>query len=396
MAATPAAVTKQYFAALAARDVEGMVVCWKPGGREFIRGQVDTTAPDGVREFFTALFAAMPDFDLRVVSTTTSRERSVVRWTATGTFTGGDFGGIAATGSRVELEGLDEITVREGLIVENNAFSDSMAFARQIGMLPPEGSKADQRVLAAFNAKTRLAARVSQTAAPEPIAEGVWIVRGGFPLKTFNVYLVRDGDGVLAFDAGISAMTKGIAAAAGSLGGLTRVVLGHGHQDHRGAAPGLKAPVYCHPADVAITEGDGGFSGFDFQKLNAAGKRVFPSLLRHWDGGPTTVTGTVEEGHDVAGFKVVHLPGHAAGLIGLYRESDGVALTSDCFYTLDPQTGIKGAPRVPHPAFNLDTDQARDSIRKLADIGPAIVWPGHADPISGDTAGALRQAAAAV
>lgn len=396
MADTPAAVTKEYFAALAARDVERMVACWKPGGREFIRGQVDTTAPDGVREFFTGLFAAMPDFDLRVVCTTNARERSVVRWRASGTFSGGDFGGIAATGARVELEGIDEITVKDGLIVENNAFSDSMAFARQIGMLPPEGSKADQRVMAAFNAKTKLAARVAPTALPEQIAPDVWIVRGGFPLKTFNVYLVRDGDGVLAFDAGISAMTKGIAAAAASLGGLTRVVLGHGHQDHRGAAPGLKVPVFCHPADVAITEGDGGYSGFDFQKLNAAGKRVFPPLLRHWDGGPVDVAGTVQEGDDVAGFKVIHLPGHADGLIGLYRESDGVALTSDCFYTLDPQTGIKGAPRVPHPAFNLDTDQARASIRKLADIAPAVVWPGHADPITGDTAAALRQAAAAV
>ena len=51
---------------------------------------------------------------------------------------GDDFAGFAATGARVELEGIDELTVRDGLIQENNAFSDSMAFARQIGVLPPE------------------------------------------------------------------------------------------------------------------------------------------------------------------------------------------------------------------------------------------------------------------
>lgn len=395
MAATPAAVAKTYFAALAARDVEGMVACWHPGGREFIRGQIDTTAPDGLRAFFTALFAAIPDIEFAVLSTTTNKDRAVVRWIATGTFTGGDFGGIVATGSAIELEGMDELTVRDGLIAENNAYSDSMAFARQIGMLPREGSKADQRVLGAFNAKTRVARKLG-AAQPEPVADGVWVVRGGFPLKTMNVYLVRDGDGVLAFDAGISAMTKGIAGAAASLGGLTRVVLGHGHQDHRGAAPGLGVPVYCHPADVAITEGDGGMSGFDFDKLNAAGRRVFPFLLQHWDGGPTPVAGTVAEGDDVAGFKVVHLPGHADGLIALYREHDGLALSTDCFYTLDPQTGIKGAPRVPHAAFNVDTEQARASILKLADIGPANAWPGHADPLTGDVAAQLRQAAAAV
>jgi glyoxylase-like metal-dependent hydrolase (beta-lactamase superfamily II)/predicted ester cyclase len=395
--ATPAAVAKAYFAAVAARDVDAMVACWAPGGREHIRAQVDTTAPDGVRAYFTELFAAIPDFTFSVVSVTSGKERAAVRWRATGTFTGSDLAGIAATGASIDIEGIDELTVRDGLIVENNAFADGMTLARQIGILPPEGSKADRGMLGAFNAKTKLARRVAATqwAEPEVVADGVWIVRGGFPVKTMNVYLVRDGDGVLAFDAGIKAMTPGIAEAARGLGGLTRVVLGHGHQDHRGAAPGLGAPVFCHPADVGITEGDGGLSGFDVSKLNAAGRKAFPILLKHWDGGPTPVAGTVEEGDDVAGFRVVHLPGHADGLIALYRERDGVALTSDCFYTVDPQTGIKGDARVPHPAFNLDTEQARASILKLADIGPSVAWPGHADAVTGDVAAQLRRAAAA-
>ncbi len=392
MAATPAAVAKQYFAAVAARDVEAMVACWHPGGREFIRGQVDTTAPDGVREFFGSLFAAMPDFDMRVLSTTTNKDRAAVRWTATGTFTGTDFAGFAATGSRVTLEGMDELTVRDGLIAENNAFSDSMAFARQIGVLPPEGSRADLGLQRAFNVRTRTLRRFTGLT-PEPVADGVWLLRGGFPLKTMNVYLVRDGDGVLAFDAGISAMASGIAAAAAQLGGLTRVVLGHGHQDHRGAAPALDVPVFCHVDDVPFATGDGGESSFDFTKLNAAGRRAFPVLLRHWDGGPVNVAGTLAEGDDVAGLKVVHLPGHAPGLIGLYREHDGVALTTDCFYTVDPQTGIKGKPRIPHPAFNADTEQARQSILKLAAIGPASVHPGHADGITADVAAKLTAAA---
>ncbi len=395
--ATPAAVAKQYFAAVAARDVDAMVACWAPGGREHVRGQVDTVAPDGVRAYFTELFGAVPDFDLRVVSSTTNKDRAAIRWTATGTFTGSDLQGITATGSRIALEGVDELTVKDGLIVENNAFTDGMTFARQLGLLPPPGSAADRRLTSAFNVKTRAMRRLpAATAAPEVVADGVWIVRGGFPVKTMNVYLVRDGDGVLAFDAGIKAMAAGIAGAAAGLGGLTRVVLGHGHHDHRGAAPGLGVPVLCHPDEVPYATGDGGWSSFDFTLLNPVGRRVFPPLLHHWDGGPVPIAGTVSEGDDVAGFSVVHLPGHAPGLIALYRESDGLALTSDCFYTVDPQTTIKGAPRVPHPAFNTDTDEARASIRKLADIGPAVVWPGHADPVRTDVAGALRRAAAAV
>lgn len=390
---TSAKVAAAYFAALARRDVEAMVACWAPGGREHIRGQVDTTAPEGVRDYFTGLFAAFPDLAFRVVATTVQKERAVVRWELEGTFAGAAFGGIEPTGARVRLEGLDELTVRDGLIQENNAFADGMTFARQIGMLPAEGSPADQRVLKAFNAKSRLASRLEASGA-EDVADGVWRVRGGMPKKTMNVYLVRDGDGVLAFDAGIRQMSRGIATAAAQLGGLTRIVLGHAHADHRGAAAELAVPTFCHPDDRDDAEGDGGAHYFDLSKLRLYGRVAFGRLLPFWDGGPVPIAGTLSEGDDVAGFSVVHLPGHAPGLIALWRGGDRLALTSDCFYTVDPQTTIYGPPRVPLAAFNQDTEQARASIRKLAAFGPAAAWPGHAEPLTDDVAAALEQAAA--
>jgi glyoxylase-like metal-dependent hydrolase (beta-lactamase superfamily II) len=230
---------------------------------------------------------------------------------------------------------------------------------------------------------------------PEPIAEGVWVIRGGLPSKTMNVYLVRDGDGVLLFDAGIAAMTGAVARAAAQLGGLTRIVLGHGHPDHRGVAPGLTpVPVFCHPDERADAEGDGGRSYFDLSQLDPHGRVALGAMLGVWDGGPVTIAGTVAEGDDVAGFSVVHLPGHAPGLVGLWRASDRLALVSDCFYTLDPQTGLHGHARVPHRAFNKDTEQARASIRKLAALAPATAWAGHADPLTGDVAAQLERAAA--
>jgi glyoxylase-like metal-dependent hydrolase (beta-lactamase superfamily II) len=228
----------------------------------------------------------------------------------------------------------------------------------------------------------------------EAVADGVWRVHGGFPGKTMNVYLVRDGDGVLAFDAGIASMTRAIAAAAVSLGGLTRVVLGHAHPDHRGAAPRLGVPVLCHAAERSFAEGDGGAHTFDLARLGAPGKWVCGPMLRHWDGGPVAVAGTLAEGDDVAGFEVVHLPGHSPGLIALWRAGDRLALTSDCFYTLDVTTTRKGPPRVPHAAFTPDVEQARASIRKLAALAPAAAWPGHADPVTGDVRAQLERAAA--
>ena len=390
---TPATVARAYFAAIAARDVEAMLACWAPGGREHIRGQVDTTAPDGVREYFTELFAAMPDADFRVLATTVQHERAVVRWELRGTFAGAGFGGVAATGARVHLEGMDELTVRDGLIVENNAFADSMTFARQVGMLPPRGSATDTRILRAFNAKSRLAARLETTGA-EPVADGVWRVRGGFPKKGMNVYLVEDDGGVLAFDAGIRPMVRGIRAAAAQLGGLTRIVLGHAHPDHRGAAPGLEVPVLCHADERADAEGDGGAHYCDLSELALHGRIAYGRLLPYWDAGPVVVSATVSEGDKIAGFEVVHLPGHAPGLIALWRGEDRLALTSDCFYTVDPLTTIYGPPRLPLTAFNQDTEQARASVRKLAALRPAAAWPGHAEPLRGDVAAALETAAA--
>ena len=98
-------------------------------------------------------------------------------------------------------------------------------------------------------------------------------------------------------------------------------------------------------------------------------------------------------GDEVAGFRVVHLPGHAPGLIGLFRESDRLALVSDTVYTLDSGSGRRQPAHVPHPAFNQDTAQALVSIRKLAGLDPTTVWPGHADPVTGDVAAQLDRAA---
>jgi len=386
-------VAKAYFDAVAQRDLDAMVACWKPGGREFIRGQIDTTAPEGVRGFFGELFGAVPDFDLRVQELVVEKNHAVVRWRATGTFCGSSaFNGIEPNGARLELEGCDVLRVEDELIVSNDAFSDSMAFARQIGLMPAEGSAAEKRAFGLFNRASRVGTRIAGDA-PEEIADGVWVVRGGFPMRTMNVYLVRDGDGVLVFDGGIRAMTKAVAAAGARLGGITRLVLGHEHPDHRGIAPGLSVEVFCHPDGKADAESDGGMHYVDWSKLRQPTRTVMPLLLRSWDGGPVPIAGTVSEGDDVAGFEVVHLPGHAPGQIGLWRSSDRLALVSDCFYTLDVNTGRKGPPRLPHRAFNQDTEQARASIRKLAVLEPAAAWPGHADPVVGNVREQLERAA---
>ncbi len=395
--ASTSEIARRYFAALTAHDLDAAVACWQPGSIDRFVGQQELVAPQGVREHFAALFAAFPDFTLEILDVTTARDRTAVRWQAHGTFAGpGFFQGFAPNGARIRIEGCDVVTVNDDLITHNDAYLDTAGIATQLGFLPPTGSPAQERLARLANLGTRLRTWIHGLP-PERVADGVWVVRGGFPLRTMNVYLIEDEGGVTVFDAGISAMTGAVATAAAGLGGVKRVLLGHADADHRGAAPGLGAPVLCHPAEREAAEASNPLRPYwDFEKLSPIGKFLFARLLPAWDGGAVPVAGTVEEGEDIAGFTVLSLPGHAPGLIGLLRESDRLALVSDCFYTLDPQTGIKGAPRVPHPAFNHDTAQAAGAIAKLAELEPAVAWAGHADPVTGDVRAQLERAASAL
>jgi glyoxylase-like metal-dependent hydrolase (beta-lactamase superfamily II) len=224
----------------------------------------------------------------------------------------------------------------------------------------------------------------------EKVADGVWLLRGDLG-KSMNVYFLEDGDGVVQFDAGTKAMTKATRAAGEELGGVKKVVLGHGHADHRGTAPEMGVPVYCHPDEVGDAESPDAIDSYmEISTLPALRARLaYPLLMRRWDGGPVGIDGTVAEGDRIAGFEVVDFPGHAHGLIGLWRESDRLALVSDVVYLIDSVKLGKPLPpgeaSVPHPAWAWNHDKAKESVRKLAALDPAVVAAGHAEPLRGES-----------
>ncbi len=209
---------------------------------------------------------------------------------------------------------------------------------------------------------------------------------GGFPPNVMNVYLVGD---VLVDAATRHAKRRIFRQVQGH--GLSAHVITHVHPDHQGASKAVcerfGIPLWCGEADAPAME-DGRIAERQPDHwANGVSARLFA-------GPPYPVSRRLREGDEVAGFQVLDVPGHSAGHIALWRESDRLALVSDTFYTLDPTTGEFGQPRVAHDAFNLDTDQARASIRKVAALEPRTAWAGHADPVMGDVKGQLEQAAA--
>jgi steroid delta-isomerase-like uncharacterized protein len=116
--------------------------------------------------WFRGFFDAVPDLHMEVedvaVAGEPGRERVTVRWRITGTFSGAPYVGIEPTGRPVDMRGMDMIEVEDGRVAGNNVYYDQLAFARQIGMLPAEGSLGDRLMTGAFNLVTKGRATVRE------------------------------------------------------------------------------------------------------------------------------------------------------------------------------------------------------------------------------------------
>jgi steroid delta-isomerase-like uncharacterized protein len=114
---------------------------------------------EDVVAWFRSFFDAMPDLHMEVeevvVAGDPGSERVTVRWHITGTFSGAPYMGIEPTGRSIDLRGMDLIHLEDGRVAGNNIYYDQLAFARQIGMLPAEGSLGDRLMTGALNLVTR-------------------------------------------------------------------------------------------------------------------------------------------------------------------------------------------------------------------------------------------------
>lgn len=142
------------FAKLARRDLSGPEEIWAVDAVDHFLPVGDAVGREAIVAFFDELFAAFPDLVIEVENVVTGGSVAVVQWHARGTFTGRPFQAIRPTGRPVAFRGCDVIQMRDGLVQENTVYWDGAQFARQIGMLPARGSRADRAVLAAFNAVT--------------------------------------------------------------------------------------------------------------------------------------------------------------------------------------------------------------------------------------------------
>jgi steroid delta-isomerase-like uncharacterized protein len=147
---------RSYFEAMDRRDVEAMVSHWREDGVDDIVPVGLLRGRDAMRKYFKSVFAATPDAKTTVTRLVAGERSCAAEWRIEGTFEGAPYLGIEPTGKHIEIRGLDLFELEDGEIVSNTGYFDGASFARQIGMLPPDGSGADRAMKSAFNAATKL------------------------------------------------------------------------------------------------------------------------------------------------------------------------------------------------------------------------------------------------
>jgi hydroxyacylglutathione hydrolase len=205
------------------------------------------------------------------------------------------------------------------------------------------------------------------------LAPGLWRLKE-LPAPSINVYLAED----VLIDAGrrwdrrrIFAGIKGRQ--------LSMLALTHVHPDHQGVAKDVcqvrDIPLACHADDVDAMEGRR-----PVQEA-APNNPVNRVVKRIWQGPPHAVGRVLRDGDEVAGFRVIHAPGHARGEVIYFRDSDRVAICGDLIRNMSYATGLPGI-KEPPDIFTYDPPENRRSIRKLAELNPRLILPGHGPAVT--------------
>jgi hydroxyacylglutathione hydrolase len=205
------------------------------------------------------------------------------------------------------------------------------------------------------------------------LAPDLWQLRG-FPPNGINVYLAED----VLIDAATRQLGKSILRQTEDRA-VSLLALTHAHPDHQGAAQEVcearRMPLACPAADVDAMEGRRPMGPPQYR-----GHPVNRLIMRFMAGPPRKVDRALDEGDEVAGFRVIEAPGHSPGEVIYFRESDRVAIAGDVINTMNVFTGIPGV-REPPKIFTLDPVENRRSIRKLLELRPSLVCVGHGAPL---------------
>jgi hydroxyacylglutathione hydrolase len=205
------------------------------------------------------------------------------------------------------------------------------------------------------------------------VADGVWQIDTFFLPNSINAYLIED----VLVDAGTRHSTGKILRQVAPHN-VSAHALTHSHADHQGAShevcSTLDIPLWVGERDADAAEDP------DLIRQRQPDNFLARFYINIFIGPGHPVARTLHEGDEIAGFKVLDVPGHSAGHIALWREADGVLICGDVLANLDQLTGLPGLHE-PKPYLTPDPPENRRSARRLATLEPKLVLFGHGAPL---------------
>ena len=206
------------------------------------------------------------------------------------------------------------------------------------------------------------------------LAEGVHQLKGTLPIpNAINTYLIED----VLIDAGARFDARVIKS---ELRGrpLAAHALTHAHPDHQGASKAVceefGVPYWVPAGDVEPAERP------ELIRARQPGHFINTVMYRSMAGPGHHVDRALHEGDEVAGFTVLDTPGHSAGHVSYWRESDRTLILGDVLNSMDPLLAIPGL-REPKTFFTPDPGRNRRSAKRLGELEPLLVLFGHGPPV---------------
>ena len=213
-------------------------------------------------------------------------------------------------------------------------------------------------------------------------------------VRETNCYLLRGDSGLVMVDPGPVGGGRKVISGVEAMGfqpdQVRLILVTHGHLDHYGAVPEVKAwcaaPVAAHASEVEFSR--------DRRNALPPAQTVRGSLVRWFylflsplaQFRPLEADRFLGDGADLSPYgldaRTVLLPGHSPGSLGILT-TEGDLLAGDLFvnFTVPSQ-----------PLYLSDRLAWQQSCERVRKLGPRMVYVGHGEPFPGEALDAIHPA----